>query len=84
MSDWIRVEDELPKDKQQILVWYKYTQLPYDTCIAVSVFRGEFNNLISHWSPLPPPPEKLSNCCSAPPIPETDMCSECKEHAGFE
>jgi len=26
---------------------------------------------------------KLSNCCDAPAWGETDLCSECKEHAEF-
>jgi len=26
---------------------------------------------------------KLSNCCDAPELGETDLCSECKEHADF-
>lgn len=25
----------------------------------------------------------LSNCCSAPPIENTDLCGDCKEHASF-
>ncbi len=28
--------------------------------------------------------EKLSNCCGAPFIGETDLCSECKEHADIQ
>lgn len=25
-----------------------------------------------------------SNCCGSPPWNETDLCSDCKEHADFE
>lgn len=25
----------------------------------------------------------ISNCCGAPPIDNTDICSKCKEHADF-
>lgn len=25
-----------------------------------------------------------SNCCGAKPVPETDLCSKCKEHAEFD
>ena len=28
--------------------------------------------------------DESSNCCDSPAIPETDVCSECKEHADFE
>lgn len=27
--------------------------------------------------------EKVSNCCDAPPIWESDICAKCKEHAEF-
>ena len=26
----------------------------------------------------------ISNCCGARPLYETDICSDCKEHAEFE
>lgn len=26
----------------------------------------------------------ISNCCGARPLYETDICSDCKEHADFE
>lgn len=26
----------------------------------------------------------ISNCCGAPPLWETDLCSDCKEHAEFD
>ena len=28
--------------------------------------------------------EIVSNCCGAPPLWETDLCSDCKEHAEFD
>ena len=28
--------------------------------------------------------ELISNCCGAPPLWETDLCSDCKEHAEFD
>lgn len=27
---------------------------------------------------------EVSNCCGATPLWETDLCSDCKEHAVFE
>lgn len=28
--------------------------------------------------------KETSNCCGAPPIGNTDLCSRCKEHAEYE
>jgi hypothetical protein len=55
-KQWISVDDMLPVSGKTILVWYRVNQLPYDTHVGISTYRGRLNGLITHWMPLPSPP----------------------------
>ena len=56
---WISVEDRLPSDRENVLVWYKYEQLPYESNVSVKQFKASvgLHKIITHWMPLPKPPE---------------------------
>ena len=59
MSDkWISVEDRLPEYDQEILVWYRLKQLPYDINVAAKRYKDVFNSLATHWMPIPEPPSE--------------------------
>ena len=64
MSEWISVEDRLPKTRRAVLVW-----VPHNECYYLANFEaGEWTSwqgnrhlwwcdVLTHWMPLPNPPE---------------------------
>ena len=52
---WISVKDRLPEEKQIVLKWYKFPQLPYDTNICVGKIKS-FDTNVLFWASLPAPP----------------------------
>lgn len=56
MSEWISVKDRLPEDDDIVLT---YHPLAKDTDIEITTLKGWSINptIISHWMPLPEPPE---------------------------
>lgn len=70
---WIRVEDRLPDDASDVLAYYDYGGIGlvkfvnyYKDCWYDSVFNDlvdDFRNpgRITHWMPLPEPPEEVKH-----------------------
>ncbi|ETK19273.1 hypothetical protein H097_10452 [Pseudomonas sp. FH4] len=61
MSDWIKVEDRLPDEHQDCLVYYhqpsiSFPNLHYMTESSFYNGRFEIPKQVSHWQPLPAPP----------------------------
>lgn len=66
MIEWIRVEDDLPKDGEAVLVYYSgkeavppqvNTSCLYDMGFLLEDLYGQ----VTHWMPFPDPPDKM-NC----------------------
>ena len=68
MGEWIRVEDRLPEDGVQVLIYSKL--LRHDGLVEIvsprrAIYHGDghWTSLVSfdykptHWMPLPDPPE---------------------------
>lgn len=47
---WINVEDELPKDKQEILCWWKGLNYTIRSKFCLEVFNESINHF-THWMP---------------------------------
>lgn len=60
MEEWISVKDRLPEEKRYVLVWKADTEAfafsMYYAEIGVWVSPGEDVISVSHWMPLPSPP----------------------------
>lgn len=62
MSEWISVEDGLPKDGEEVLIYIGNQQLVAEKCKVfgfVDAMDREALRLdmITHWMPLPEPPK---------------------------
>ncbi len=68
MSEWIKCSDRLPDDDTEVLVCYwfhmEFPSACYDLCTFVetdnkfiSFRQGEHIECVTHWMPLPKPPE---------------------------
>lgn len=74
MSEWISVEDRLPEYGKRVLIWWlrgeEDNNLRPVPAVAFGRYyehseewrpvgcMGNFNDEVTHWSELPPPPEK--------------------------
>jgi hypothetical protein len=65
MSEWIDVKQELPPDDRYVLVWQSFftprvSMARYwgeDLGWHMSAVTGSVNAYVTHWMPLPAPPE---------------------------
>lgn len=61
MKNWIRVEDKLPKNGERVLIYKDgfYDVLTYEGDKFYQIAAGgTFYVTITHWMPLPEPPEE--------------------------
>ena len=60
-SEWISVEDRLPKDNVPVIVYKnKYSEVYGNMETAYihnGIWRGSIGEAITHWMPLPEPPK---------------------------
>jgi hypothetical protein len=74
MSEWIGVQNQLPKDGQDVLCWYEYFRFGNYNCMFQTYgigyqynghWGGEVVNGVSakplYWMPLPKPPKEEEN-----------------------
>lgn len=60
MSKWISVDEQLPKDGQEVMVAYIHKNEIHQFNLA-SIIDGTWNVLtqVTHWHPLPEPPREV-------------------------
>ena len=65
---WISVEDRLPENKVNCIVYYKHAYCDHDGYWAIGVsfydgneFRIGLAYKVTHWTPLPAPPTEKEN-----------------------
>jgi hypothetical protein len=58
MKDWISVEDRLPDNPNEVLVFYQYNDSAAGQWVTEYVDSSWLTQLpITHWMPLPGPPK---------------------------
>lgn len=58
MSKWISVKDRLPEEKTRVLVFVPHSSIKIDTDRIVGRIWVRWYGHITHWMPLPEPPEE--------------------------
>lgn len=58
MSEWIGVKDRLPEEKTRVLVSIPHSDTKIDTDRILGGKWVRWNGHVSHWMPLPEPPEE--------------------------
>ena len=59
MSDWISVKDRLPNDNERVLVHVVGKPFNIDADRFFNSRWVRWNGVVTHWMPLPEPPEAL-------------------------
>jgi len=58
MNEWISVKDRLPEEDILVLVFIPYwRKISTDRLGKDGCWRGAFGEAITHWMPLPEPPQ---------------------------
>jgi hypothetical protein len=57
-NGWISVEDRLPDENTRVLVFIPYTDTKIDTDRILNGKWVRWIDKITHWQPLPEPPEE--------------------------
>lgn len=57
-NNWISVEDRLPDENTRVLVFIPYTDTKIDTDRILNGKWVRWIDKITHWQPLPEPPEE--------------------------
>ena len=64
VQEWISVDDRLPEEKANCIVYYKHAFCDDENHIGICVcfydgdeFQMDFAHKVTHWMPLPNPPK---------------------------
>ena len=55
---WISVKDRLPEEKTRVLVFVPHSSIKIDTDRIVGRIWVRWRGHVTHWMPLPEPPEE--------------------------
>lgn len=58
VNEWISVKDRLPEEKTRVLVFVPHSSIKIDTDRIVGRIWVRWRGHITHWMPLPEPPEE--------------------------
>ena len=58
MSEWPSVKDRLPDEKTRVLVFVPHSNRKIDIDGMVGRIWVRWNGRVTHWMPLPEPPEE--------------------------
>ena len=64
VQEWISVDDRLPEEKSNCIVYYKHAFCDDENHVGICVcfydgneFDMDFEHKVTHWMPLPQPPK---------------------------